>query len=120
MFTNEGAHHSKGILGSMEVYRFHKYSIYVLAPDDPPQHLQVQPYTETSVKVTWVAPPDYTWNGDLDGFIIEHRLYLSMSDHIVTLIPDPAANTYIIENLVCFNIEHVCFTIDVGIKLFLV
>ncbi|XP_014666255.1 PREDICTED: protein sidekick-like [Priapulus caudatus] len=69
------------------------------APDEPPKQLQVLPYTETSVRITWVAPADHSWNGNKEGYLLEHRQYPSVSDFMETKVPNPQASNYTLEHL---------------------
>ncbi|XP_067118957.1 protein sidekick [Centruroides vittatus] len=44
------------------------------APDDPPSHVLVSPYTTTSVRVNWEPLPEFKWYGDTQtaGYRIEY------------------------------------------------
>lgn len=44
------------------------------APSGKPQNIKVEPISQTSLRVTWKAPPRSEWNGEILGYYIGYKL----------------------------------------------
>ncbi|XP_055318406.1 cell adhesion molecule Dscam2 isoform X29 [Sitodiplosis mosellana] len=51
------------------------------APSGKPQNIKVEPTSQTSLRVTWKAPPRSDWNGEILGYYVGYKLSSSNSSY---------------------------------------
>ncbi|XP_078691032.1 protein sidekick-2-like isoform X2 [Branchiostoma floridae x Branchiostoma belcheri] len=73
------------------------------APSGPPTITDFYPYTTTSVKVIWRAPPANTHNGAITGYRIQYRKLPTLDRFTTIMLDDPNVRQYELRSLEKFE-----------------